>query len=1739
MTSEQLVGEVAASYLSRQVPVSDVAQRSGSTARFIVDCLHRGQVAAIARAILRRPELKECFEVKLPEQFLQGAGLPPEYLTQERATYYRHANCYKPALLVANIGDDEQQSLRELLPVGERQLRERPSLWVNLSSKGIHIGDTDAKVWEQALAALSDLGVGSLDELARYTLRVRRHIEQDDQPLLSSLGMALPVLKMPKNPTVFYGIAQNKRSHKWTWRQKIRTILTKQAPLLRKQHASGRTLTELELRSSFGKVKDTIPDELHPVIEAFISAPEGWNEEAKALAELKWNDIRPLFDGLRTTRKFDFRRATREFYEERGPELLSDEEREYVKLLELSRKTTADEEDEEFFDNHRRELAQEHKLYTAWERFVYRSPIETKDFVKGIALALEAIVAEGPNEVGQIVISTDRRTQLDYQSLNKEAGRYFTFRYRGLEKLFAPHVKWEVGELFRYSVLEKDWNRKKKRYGDSKSRAALQIKFEVRVKRGESEARKRLVWRFDRNSVSAQLPSDWERVVGSPLARCGASIETVRAKGSSGQVDLQDRGTLVAAYGQQRGTLVPKKSQDIGVEWRRNVGFALRERVLEPKAKQKLSDLFSAFEESYAAAVNGFLESGLACADLERQAEDYGRLLEHTCHHAQGDRNRELLLKPMMHIGVGQIDGEFSVAIVAPWQPLRLVAMARKAQIVAELIAKICGGGDIRFGDRRQYFRNLADVLGSPFYPEVVAGWQGGTAEVFSLFDVAADYTLHGQPTARRDEKDGLEEDAKGAATQVVDLVNRFLKLYPHERADLSVALFNPLTVRTPRAVAEKVQSALEGEQRLRCRLILVHNDRKRLARIYQDLVGGSEQEDFLVSDSSRDFMSWLSIEVRSGLRPEEGVRPVDILFTQDAVSRHASLKWRAQVSEPLAAESLVPLHWSRRCPAQRGMLRSAVYLCCPEQTREGWAYIGALASLVRGERGLSGKQRLLPVVELNFQDQQTKGIIDDTHGLASWVANYDRLLDRSHLESQNVKIIRWKQAAAQGRSLLVSSNAETPLLKTLVTQRLQRLGLSFALDQKRLRALADRMIAHANEISGDILMRAAKRGRSASELIGLVLSRFEVQCQLGVERTVGWYFLDDYSAWLGQREAQIADILALCPHVGDDGVWELDVVVSEAKYVQASSLAAKRKESRRQLLQTMDRLRDALDEESPRIDRGLWLARFSDLLLDRVFDPVDREHDSAKLRRAIRGGRCNIRLAGFSHVFVYGPADAGDCGERVAIGDLDNAQQVVYAPGAVRALVEKYEAGALPAARIRQKQDAGVDDDAEESHANGKKSRGTVPAGLTTGIGSESGTESLQPNDKKRRASLPEPVVGSSAFAHLVASMTAGAQEEDDGKDLEWLKGTSLTLRKALNDYGLTSKVVRSRLTPNAALLDFRGSAFLTVAKVRNRQSELLTTHGLEVVSVLPKPGIVSIAIARPSRALIRMQDLWLQWHPQLDAGNEELLIGVREDDGNLQLLSPGGRHSPHTLIAGSTGSGKSVLMQNMLLAIAATNTPDQAHITLIDPKHGVDYFAFEDLPHLKGGLIVTQDEALERINALVEEMDRRYGLLRQAKAANLRIYNRKVAHKARLPVLWLVHDEFAEWMLTESYKKNVTSAVARLGVKARAAGIHLVFASQRPDAHVMPPQLRDNLGNRLILRVNSEGTSELALGEKGAERLLGRGHLLARLEDENMSVYVQVPFVEPEFIEMAVSIIADRFGRAPPRVAGATTAL
>lgn len=1767
---------------ARSSTSGDEVETTGGTARFMIDCLTGVQTAAIARAILEDPDLSAQFDIKLPRGLVGGFDLPAKVLTDERATYFRNAPCPKPVLLLANTGDDEEQSLRELTPIGTPELQADTGLWAQVAGAGLTITEDERKWWEQALRGLKDLHLVSLDRFADYVLRTRRLIEEEGLTIPDALDAALPALGWPRNAGEFNRIAPRARGQSAKWRAQYTTVHGKRACFLAKQTPSGVVLTEDELRAAFERVKDDIPETCHEVVRDFIAAPGGWTEASARLAESDWEDIKPLFDGLRRER-FNLGKATLEFYDERDPELLTESEREYLERLSLRRTTEAAlDDDRDFYDAHRDELREDRKLKSAWDRFIFGVPKETHDFLAGLVASLEGFSWETPSTRRTLTISCERLFRRDFRDLNVEAGLYFARRYGGLREVFDRHVVWNVGELFNFPEIVESWRRRGQSLNRSEARAALQLKFVVSLEfetvNGDMDrTAAQFIWRHNPQWVASELVNDWDRLAAHPLVFCRADREQTSSKGAAQSVDLWNVRTLMAAHGQDRGSLVGiyRPANDLARLWRDNLHQARQRGLITDATAQRLGDIFAVFAQSYRDAIQGFAADGLASSELERQLRAYAELLDAVCREATSDRTRQLLLRPLLQVGTVAVQGGRPTAIVPPWHPLRLAAMARKARRVAELVRYLRAAQQVEFGDPRLFFRELRDELVHPHYPEVALGWQDSQQELLALTDTAGDYTLHESPLAVDAGADDTNENPAEGASRVTELVHRYLALHPHEQANLSVVLYNCDSSRLPLAVVDRLATLHQDEEDVRCRVVLRHRDPKRLAWLYEQIVDASDADGdaFVASETTRDFMARLRIGISADQAPAPDPRdgcPDDIVFSQDVIARHARLEWYPEDARPADPQTLNPAQWSRRRPVAAGDMKSVVYLTCPVQCAEGWSYLTAIARFFRPDWEGDGRLRLLPARQLDFRDAITARIFEETHNLATWVANYDELLDRRQLVEQGVRIIRYKQVATQGRNLIISSRAPTGLLRSMVVSRLR--GLHLGIADSELSGLAERFINDANEVSGDIVLRAAQRGRSASELMGLVLSRYLVRHELGRDQHAGWYFLDDYADWLGQQEEHIADLLALSPRSAPDGSLRLLAVVTEAKYIDAANLSSKRKESHKQLRDTLRRVAGAVIEAPARLDRDVWLGRLSDLLVDGMILPAGAALDLSAWRRALREGRCAIELRGYSHVFVSGPVDASDCSARTHLPESNDASfdayQEVFGRDHVRDLVLSYHRRAEPSA-VRWRLDGddwrGGDapDGPDKSTDGAPQPSGPVSGGPgaadgaphddadqrefaespgpLSATGPDGDANSMGATSPAERA--PSPTVNAAPAAQGVdPPATSGADVNDrrwpypgvarwvaaaparqgeSDEDRTWVRQVENTAKTALHQFQLQAKLLRSVLTPNAALLKFQGSANLTVDQVLRRRLEFLTTYGLNLIGVQPEPGVVSLSIARPRREVVSLRSLWQRWTPEGKDGNQSVLIGVREDDGELLVLSPAERHAPHTLIAGSTGSGKSVLMQNIILSISATNRPDQARIILVDPKQGVDYFAFEDLPHLEGGIVDRQEDALARIRRLVDEMDARYIRMRRARAANLRLYNERAAPAQRLPTLWLIHDEFAEWMLTEEYKQEVAGAVQRLGVKARAAGIHLVFAAQRPEVNVMPMQLRANLGNRLILRVDSEGTSEIALGDKGAERLLGKGHLLAKLEGMPSLVYAQVPFATPEEIDELVRLI------------------
>jgi DNA segregation ATPase FtsK/SpoIIIE, S-DNA-T family len=1791
---------------------TSLRQRLGTTsdddgvARFLLDRLSGEQVAAIAAALLKDPATDALLKIAIPRALVADFDLPEHVLTDERTTHVRNAECDRPALLMANADDDQGASLHDVTLVGAKQLTEDPRPWVEAASAGLGLLEGQIAAWIAALRGLNEADDWTLHQIAHYVALTRSCIEEQSTPVAAALGWALPALHLPRDRGYFLGLTDKDSDQPRRWKKLFEKLVSDRKPLLNKQRANRQIIESEELRSQFEQVREDIAPHAYEVIEAFIEAAPGWGDEAEALATFEWesDSILQLFSGLKQ-KKTRLPEETINFFEFEFPDRLSDIDLQY--LAQLKARTSlkeARDDDREFFEAHREDLAKEKPLRAKWERFIFGRPIECTDFAEGLLRAIERLFGQ-VNAYGSqrmLKIKSARRTRGQWLDINADVGRAFGLRYRGLQSLMGAAVQWDAPYLFAYEeLLERARRRTKYKPNTSVSRASVQIKFDIILEVGSGSSGERavvqLVWQAQPNAIGLEFPGDLARLIKRPLVRTNVARLPVSQKGALQAVSLADVGTLQPAFGQDSGSLIPRTNAgaDVGKLFPRELKEAKVAGRLSPEGAKAIEEAWLGFSRLYIEAVSALQSSGYASSVLLEQAEAYGTLLRALSVHAASDISRRDLWEPVLGIGAVMITGAAPSAIVAPWHPLRMAGTAVKMRSLTGLIDYLLSDVDVNFGDPRLFFSDLRDELAHPLYPEIAVGYNGSEAALLAETSTVNDYSLLERPV-RDPSETATDVDPAEAARQIRGLLDRYLDLQPHERSNLSIMLYNCDAAGLPLATVNALNS-VQDQDEVHCNILVRHRDRSKLGNVYSELLEKSEGDPdaVVVSETSRNFMSKLRIGVMldSGSAPrDDKTREIDVAFLHDVVSRQAREDWfpiPAGSDNPTLLEH-VPARWSYRRVTAEDELKATSYLTCPRQPNAGWAYIDAVAGVIR-RQSHDPQVHYLPARQISFQDHGLKSMFDEVHALAEWVATYDDLLDKRQLAAQGINVIRYRRQRTHGRNMVVSSTSELRILHVLVRRRLSELSLGLTDD--KLSSLARRMIDDAAAISGDIVLRAAKRGVSAGELIGLVLSRALVREELGGSAAVAWFLLDDYAEWLGQREEGIADILGLSVGTDPDGKVKLRAVVTEAKYVDASGLAEASRKSRQQLRQTVARMDDALFGDPGRLDRDLWLSRIADLLLDGTA-ALGQADLLERVRDGIRRGSVPIDLRGYSHIFISGSADdASSLGEQEPIADIASGLQEVFSREGLRQLIKAYEANAplgalrqalgdehvwvqanyrdpaprvdwtkaiavepkspLPTPLIVDADDEDDDDDAPEGSAPPRAADEppAPPSGSDASLIVEEHETSITDDPEAVGAPVPvkvekqadpspevvtesvvvTPYTVPPSSTSLDALIQANAERsiEDSAEERAWLESSAQKLRSALLGYNLQAKIVGTRLTPNAALIRFMGSDRLRVEDLEARQSALLTTHGLRLISISPLPGEIVVGVARPKRQIVSLWDVWarrtLNRNP---AGmNTSFVLGLKELDGDVLYLNLGGAfggghaHEPHTLVAGATGSGKSVLIQALLLDIAATNPSTLAHIYLIDPKMGVDYAAIERLPHLQNGVIVDQVRAVEVMEGLVREMEQRYGLFRTHGARDIRAYNTKVPAADRLPVIFLVHDEFAEWMLTEDYKSAVTSNVSRLGVKARAAGIHLIFAAQRPDANVMPMQLRDNLGNRLILKVASVGTSEIALGVKGAEQLLGLGHLAARLSGEPGIIYAQAPLLSDDDIDRAVDAI------------------
>ena len=1796
MLTDRIIGRVGADILAKRL--AKPAQADDSVALFRLDRLSASQVAAVARAVMGKADLFARMDLMIPAALAEGQGLPPEILIQENACYVRNnADTEKEAILTASGSEHNlSDTLAHVTPIGAKEMRAEAQPWVDaaLLTGGLSPVADDRAVFQAAIAGLLGATELSLVQLGEFCSEIVEAISTRGMPIRDAVGYALPRADLPRD-SGYFSNARSFATARGPWQKAFGKLFDQRAPLLKKLRQNGQPLDQDELTERIEANANEIAEGARQALVAFAAAAVGDQEVAATLAQFEWESegVYLAFDKPKE-RQQGLADTTLRFFEHDCDEedSLSQEGRKHLEDLK-SRERRADfaPEDEEFFASHRRFLERDAKLMARWEKALFGKPIECTDFFDGFARVVNNLHAGLDDASGERILRfTVNKGRTDWRErFNHDAGCFFSAMYRGLRGLMGSKVDWRVTKMTTADLPDPlfDFERfiaKEREIAESRNkkfkpvtgfgRAAMQIKFDVELIKlsggVETKMNKtQLLWIYKPGSIGLSMVADMRRLMDKGAVGCTeVHRRLVSKKGGVQNVSLLDTGTLEATYSTDAGSLVPATSK------LRSMRQPIKDRIKELADEGRLSkaqrdevkNAWDAFEADYIKAMEDFIGFGLHGEAVMRQAETFGVLLNSLMIHARGDICRSKLVSEILLVGTARVAGDNPSLVIPPWHPERMKALAVKTRRVAGFATHLLSSNSILYGDRDIFMRELADEIAHPFYPEIAVLNVGSSPKLVSESSTVNGYSLFEAPI-RGDQDAMTDVNPAAAAKQARELLERYVGLQPHEASNLSVVLYNADAAELPLATVREL-SSIQENGKFQCSVSVRHADQLKLRSVFGELVNkaGDDPDLPVVSETSDNFISKLRIAVTpissTPIGSAQGFKAFDVAFLHDVVARAAKQEW-LQVAWTNDRPSLehAPSRWSYRSVSGEDELKSTTFLTCPWQTASGWAYVTAVAAVCNSKDAEPDK-RFLPARRISLQSQDLADLIQDAHNLAEWVATYDELLDKRQLQHNGITVVRYRRGSTNGRNMIVSSTSELRLLGVLVRRRLDELKLR--LTPEEVGAAADKAKRDALSVSGDIVLRAAKRGVSAGEMIGLVLSRHllaeEFKTQAGGGQVLTAYFLlDDYASWLSQPESRIADILAINVEEKEEGI-RVVISIVESKYVGADGLALARRGSKDQLLQTLDKFREALFGDPGRLDRDVWLARLADMLIDADIPP-GMTGLMERARSKLREGEVEISLRGYSQVFVHtSDAGTGSASEQELLLDESGvkAWQEVFDRDDLRKLVEAYakDAGSLqaraglgphepwsghsfkrPAPRVQwlaaMGQLANVSIEAPmETAAEGAQTSGEASAmtqELSTPVQSPAQATVETPASAPIPAAVPAANPGS-ALAELVASKFAGGAQSDAERE-GWAQEVTKKLQAALNSYGLQAKTIGTRLTPNGCLVRLAGSDKLRVEDIENKRTQLLTTHAINLVTVQPKPGEIVVTVAGSKRQAVSLWELWSRRELNRNVAgiNTSFLLGLQEINGALLYLNLGAEfgglssHEPHSLVAGATGSGKSVLIQALLLDIAATNSKHLAQIILIDPKMGVDYAPLADLPNMRDEIVTTKEKAGEVLEALVQEMEDRYRAFAKARARDLPTYNAKVSAEQRLPMVFLIHDEFADWMLDDAYKSAVGAAVQRLGVKARAAGIHLVFAAQRPDKDVMPMQLRENLGNRLILKVSSEATSKIALDRPGAELLLGRGHLAAKLNGEQGLVFAQAPFLSDQDIEAAVAAIRE----------------
>ena len=357
--------------------------------------------------------------------------------------------------------------------------------------------------------------------------------------------------------------------------------------------------------------------------------------------------------------------------------------------------------------------------------------------------------------------------------------------------------------------------------------------------------------------------------------------------------------------------------------------------------------------------------------------------------------------------------------------------------------------------------------------------------------------------------------------------------------------------------------------------------------------------------------------------------------------------------------------------------------------------------------------------------------------------------------------------------------------------------------------------------------------------------------------------------------------------------------------------------------------------------------------------------------------------------------------------------------------------------------------------------------------------------------------------------------KKENESLDQE-IEENAHTLQQTLESFHVNAKVISACHGPAVTRYDLEPAPGVKVSKITNLAEDIALQLATTSVRIEPVPGKAAIGIEIPNRILESVQLRDVLENPAFQEAKSKLTVGLGMDISGQAIFADIGK-MPHLLVAGATGSGKSVCINTLISSILFKAAPDEVKFILIDPKM-VELSNYNGIPHLMVPVVTDPKKASSVLNWAVQEMEKRYAVFASHSVRDIKSFNRRYAEE-KMPFIVIVIDELADLMMVSP--RDVEDSICRILQKARAAGIHMILATQRPSVNVITGIIKANLPSRISFAVSSQVDSRTILDRGGAETLLGKGDMLFSPQGAPKPIRVQGAFISDEEVEMLLDYI------------------